>query len=337
MAVRVAEVLLAVLLAIATYELIELPIRRQGRLRLSLGLVAAAAVLGLVGTGVWAQKGFPGRFSTEVAASKQGPREDPNCVASVPKQGQFNYCRRTSLAPPEVVFLGDSQALGIYEGTVSTLGGAHSFLLLGRGGCPPALNVKASPGAYESDDRRRDCNATWSSFVSFIRDTRPPMVVLVGNGLRFFETEDNSKSLTAADENAFTTGLTDLVDALQRYSRVVYVLEIPTFDTPPACFLRPIKLPGNRCSSRIARNALTANRADYEAKVLQVQNKHPAMVIVDPVPALCNSTACSQTSGSGRVLYSDKMHLSPAGGQRFAVVSGFARFIAEATSHPPRG
>jgi SGNH domain (fused to AT3 domains) len=341
LAIRVAAVLLSMLLAILTYEFIELPIRRLGRLRLSLGLVAAAAVLGLVGIGVWAQKGFPDRFSAEVAASKQGPREDPNCLASVLKQGQFNYCRRTNLAPPEVAFLGDSQALGIYEGTVSTLGGAHSFLLLGRGGCPPALNVEASPGAYESDERRRDCNDTWSSFVNSVRDTRPPMIVLVGNGLRFFESESGSKSLSAADENedanVFATGLTNLVDALQRYSRIVYILEIPTFDTPPACFLRPLKLPGNSCSSRIPRNALTASRADYKAKVLQVQDKHPEMVIVDPVPALCNSTACAQTSRSGRVLYSDKMHLSPAGGRRFAIDSGFARFIAEATSHPPRG
>jgi SGNH domain (fused to AT3 domains) len=240
-----------------------------------------------------------------------------------------------------VVFLGDSQALGIYEGTVSTLSGTHSFLLLGRGGCPPVLNVKASPGVYESDDRRQVCNETWSSFVNFIRDTRPPMVVLVGNGSRFFESESDSRSLSAADENedehAFTRGLTDLVDALQRYSRVVYVLEIPTFESPPACFLRPIKLPGNSCSSRIPRDSLTASRADYKARVLQVQNKHPDIVIVDPVPALCNSTACSQTSRSGKVLYSDKLHLSPAGGRRFAVNSGFARFIAEATSHLPRG
>jgi hypothetical protein len=115
------------------------------------------------------------------------------------------------------------------------------------------------------------------------------------------------------------------------------VLEIPTFDSPPACFLRPIKLPGYQCETRIARNSLESSRADYQARVLEVQAKHPDMVIVDPVPALCNSTACSQTSRSGQVLYSDKMHLSPAGGRRFAINSGFARFIAAAGDHPPRG
>jgi len=51
------------------------------------------------------------------------------------------------------------------------------------------------------------------------------------------------------------------------------------------------------------------------------------MAVVDPIPSLCGDNACSQTSHGGQVLYNDKMHLSPAGGRRFAQSSGLARLV----------
>ncbi|HWG75628.1 MAG TPA: acyltransferase family protein [Steroidobacteraceae bacterium] len=335
--IRVAAVLLSVALATLTFRLIELPIRTQRHVRVSLSLGAAIAALGVLGFAVFARDGFAGRFNTDVLAIQQAPRVDKLCTTSIPQPYQFNYCRRTNLQAPEVVFMGDSQTLAIYQGTVSTLGDGQPMLLLARGGCPPELNIHAVYpvlGVYGTDVQRRSCNDTWAKLTEYIRATRPPMVVLVGAGAGFFEPANDPGSSTVSGvdpgKDAFEQGLKDLVAALQRYSHVVYVLEIPTFDTGPACFLRPVRLPGDHCQLRVERSALEASRARYLAAVQDVQREFPSMTVFDAVPALCDANTCSQVSSSGQVLYSNEMHLDRAGGLRFAQNSGFARYIADA-------
>jgi len=329
---RVAAVLLSVLLATLTYYCLELPIRHKRAVPIGIALASGAAVIGLFGVAVALHRGLPSRFPAAVSAMAQPPREDESCRKSVGLKTQYNYCKRTRADAPQVVFLGDSQAQGIYEGVVGALGQKRSMILLGRGGCPPGLNIGSSPGVYESDERRQVCNRTWAEFVDYVRRTRPGLVVLVGDGSRFFGLPPDDDDIEAASGNptAFRDGLNELVRRLERYSRVAYVLEIPTFETAPACFLRPVKLPGSRCSRRISRGSLVATRAAYQQSVRDIHAQHPEMLVVDPIPSLCGSTTCSQTSRGGQVLYSDNMHLSPAGARRFAQNSGFAQLVEEA-------
>jgi peptidoglycan/LPS O-acetylase OafA/YrhL len=331
--IRAAAVLLALVLSVLTFQFIEVPIRTQRRLRVSIALAGLVAAVGVLGFAVYAEHGLAERFDSNVLAIKPGPRQDSLCLASIPKRYQFNYCRRTNPQAPRVLFLGDSQAQSVYEGTMSILGATRPLLLLARGGCPPVLNVHPSPGVYQTEARRRTCNDTWTAFVDYVRTTRPQMVVLVGDGPRFFQNPAAKSNMTgrAVDERAFKDGLTDLVATIQRYSRVLYVLEIPTFDSAPACFLRPVKLPGSNCWPWVARSALAASRSAYEESVREVQRQYPDLVVVDPIPSLCNARSCSQISRAGQVLYSDKMHLSPAGARRLAQSSGLAGFIADAT------
>jgi peptidoglycan/LPS O-acetylase OafA/YrhL len=329
---RLAAVLLSLLFATLTYRYLELPIRHRRSTFVGLALAGSVAAIGVVGIAVVFHRGLPGRFPPTVSAMHQAPREDDHCRDSVSINTEFNYCKRTSPDKPEIIFLGDSQAQGVYAGTVSTLGDKHSMLLLGRGGCPPGLNVVPSPAVYESDDRREVCNRTWTSFVDYVRQTRPALVVLVGDGERFFAPlpEDEDPPDIDNRPQAFKAALAALITDLQRYTKVAYVLEIPTFDKPPACFLRPVKLPGSPCSKTISRHSLVASRAAYEQSVADIRAQHPNMVVVDPIPSLCGANACSQTSRGGQVLYSDEMHLSPAGGRRFAQSSGLASLVDQA-------
>ncbi len=332
-AIRTASVALSFILAIVTYRLVELPVRERRRPHVSVALAGTAAVLGMTGIAIYEHGGLAGRFNSNVREIGEVPRKDPLCVRSVPQQGRFNYCRRTSPEPPRVVFLGDSQAQGVFEGVASTLGANHSLLLLGRGGCPPVLNVPESPGVYDTDASRRDCNETWQSFVSYVQRTRPAVVVLVGSGSRFFPAPDADGASelhwkeAERDAQAFEDGFSNLLSALQPYSRVIYMLEIPTFDSSPECFLRPVQLPGKTCSPKVRRNELAARRTGYRTSVMEVQRRNPEMRIIDPIPSLCTSSACSQVSRSGQVLYRDEMHLSPAGGRRLAQSSGLTQVI----------
>jgi hypothetical protein len=109
---------------------------------------------------------------------------------------------------------------------------------------------------------------------------------------------------------------------------VIYLLEIPTFESPPSCLLRPVKIPGSECSPRVERAVLAASRALYTQTVLNIQHDHPGLTVIDPLPSLCGAESCSQVA-HGQILYSDKMHLSPAGGRRLAQHSGLSKSTAD--------
>jgi SGNH domain (fused to AT3 domains) len=333
LSLRVAAVCVSFALATLTFWLVEMPVRKSRRLSVSTGFASLTATLGLIGLIIVYSEGFPARFGGDLTAGAPGPREDSLCRQSIPELRDINYCRRTSRTPPEVAFLGDSQAQSVYEGAVSTLGTDKPMVLLGRGGCPPALNVPASPNVYVSDERRQVCNQTWARLVNYVRSRPPEMVVLVGDDSRFFAhpAAKSSRAAETQDEHAFKAGLNELISALQPYANVIYLLEIPTFPTDPACFLRPIRLPGSNCSPSIGRRTLADARSKYKDSVLELQRAHPGMIVIDPVPALCDARSCSQISRAGEVLYHDQMHLNRIGGQRLARASGLAGVIRAET------
>jgi hypothetical protein len=204
-------------------------------------------------------------------------------------------------------------------------------MMLARGGCPPVLDVHVQ-GVYPSDATRRHCNETWDEFVHYVQKTRPRVVVLVGAGTRFFNAR--SPEDASAKREAFRRGMENLVGALRTTSRVVYVREIPEFQSPPSCYLRPLRLPGTRCSAFVARGALVLHRSAYSTSLEGIQDRFPGLVLVDPIPALCNTRYCPQELQSGEILYRDEVHLTQAGGKRVAQDTGLARLIRESIDYP---
>jgi hypothetical protein len=256
---------------------------------------------------------------------RRGPAVDEICLASFRAPDSINYCKRTSPAAPQVLFLGDSQAEAVYSGTVSTLSAkVPPMMLLGRGGCPPVMNVRIE-GIFETDRQRKVCNELWDAFVAYVRDTRPRAVVVVGSAGRFF---DESATERVA---AFHEGLKELVTSLQRYSKVIYIREIPVFETKPSCLVRPVKLPGASCEAAIARKSLAATRSTYDETIDRIREEHPPLLVLDPKPYLCGRKICPQATRTGQLLYSDENHLSTVGGKRLVQISGLASFIAQTT------
>jgi SGNH domain (fused to AT3 domains) len=70
--------------------------------------------------------------------------------------------------------------------------------------------------------------------------------------------------------------------------------------------------------------------ASYNRIVDDIQDELPDLRVVDSISALCDLTACSQKPRSGEILYRDALHLSPAGGRRFAMTSGLTDMLLEA-------
>jgi hypothetical protein len=221
-----------------------------------------------------------------------------------------------------VLFMGDSRSQGIYDGSVAVLGRGYPLMLLGRGGCPPLLNV-----AIDSNSRERSCNDTWSRLVKYVHQVQPRVIVLVGGGSHYL-TE------SASYAPAFKQGLRNLLAALQSTSQVIYVREIPEYGSAPACFLRRIKLPGGGCAPDEPRSTVERQMAAYNRALDDIRREFPALRVIDSIPVLCGPTACSQKLQSGAIIYSDELHLSPAGARLFVANSGLAGVLVAILAQP---
>lgn len=311
----------SILLAWLTYRYIELPVRRHKERRFNVRLAAAAAVAGVAGLIVYATGGVAQRFDADIQALHHGPRLDKLCHARFGAAAPINYCRTTSEQPPSILFVGDSRAHAIYEVSAPLLASEHAVMLLGRGGCPPVMNVRVT--GY--DPNEEECQQIWRTFVDYAQRTKPKVIVVVGNG-SFLISDPKirlSRDGAAAEskEAIFEYGVHTLLSELTKFSRVIYLGEIPAYSTPPACFLRTFRLPSTRCYPERDREQVELAMAPYNRVLDRVQVAFPEVQLVDAIAVLCAANVCSQRPPGKPILYSDAVHLSPAG----------ARLLVEST------
>ncbi|HEY5757135.1 MAG TPA: acyltransferase family protein, partial [Steroidobacter sp.] len=178
LALRWLALVSSFLLAWLTYRYVELPIRRRTEPRFNFRLAAAAAVAGAAGVAIYASGGVTQRFDADLQALHHGPRRDALCHSRFKATAPINYCRTTSEQPPSILFVGDSRAHAIYEVAAPMLAPEHSVMLLGRGGCPPLLNVHS----IGYDPNEKECEQVWQTFVQYVHRTKPKVVIVVGNG-----------------------------------------------------------------------------------------------------------------------------------------------------------
>lgn len=297
---RVIAVLLSLALAWLTFRFFERPVRARRSTRVAVALAGGLSIFGVAGLAIYAAGGFTDRFDFDVRAIRPATRTNVLCVRSFPEPRDFNYCKSTSSAPPVAVFLGDSRAQGVYDGVVALLEARHPLTLLGRGGCPPLLNV------HERDTDERGCNDVWNVFVKYVADVKPPVVVVVGGGASLLQGSAGALEVQGRHftrEEAFKHGLRELIAALQKTSRVIYVRELPSFDSAPACFLRRINLPGSQCSPSVVRSTMEDAMATYNRVVDEIQGELPELRVVDSISAVCDAKVCSQKLRSGWRLF----------------------------------
>ena len=238
-----------------------------------------------------------------------------HCLNAFPDRRDFNYCKETGDAAPEVVFLGDSRTQAVYDAMVSLSYSTHPMLLLARSGCPAVLSLQVpEPGSDEES-----CNRAWWDFVKAVRSLQPRLVVLVGGG----------SDLVAEPPSGtrFEDELSQLIRVLQQTSKVVYVRETPEFETGPDCFLRPVKVPWGACTPVLPRAVIEERLKAYNHAVDEIQARFPALVVVSTIQALCGSKYCAQELSSGELLYRDRLHLTTAGARRLDKGSGLYALI----------
>jgi len=323
----VAAVALSFVLAYLVFRFVELPIR-SWRLSQASGVLAAGlGTLGLAGLAIFTAAGISHRFGHDVHALETASRTNHYCLQTFGGRKDFNFCKATSAARPEIIFLGDSRAQAVYEGMVTLTDNQYPMMLLARGGCPPVLHVRTRG----KGKREASCDATWSAFVRYVRELAPRVVVIVGGGSNYVDEPGaryaGQPETIPADDLAFKEGLSDLIAALETSTSVIYVRETPTFDTPPTCFIRPIKVPWGACAPLMARATIEQRLAAYNRAVDEIETQFPTLTVVDSIPALCGSKYCAQKLRSGEILYRDPLHLTAAGARHLDKGSGLSALL----------
>ena len=323
---RLVAIILAFGLSIATYFMIERPLRFGARGQIKALLLACAmALAGLAGYRVYVLDGVPTRDFAVKFKNVSDAVEDFEFSAGLLQtsyQGQSVLANTTR--PPQVLFIGDSHIEQFFPGVVSLTreGRFPPSIFMGSGGCPPIPNVR--------EDSLARCQATLASINRVLEEPGSIRQIVIGGCWNCYFLEE-TRALDAAaggfsyyyakgdvripfrlDKGA-DLAIAGLGEFLGRLSSRfdVYLL----LDNPLGSVFNPKHLIGNRLSFQGGGNLgettpIPADQAALNERLRQVARAAGARVI-DQLPVLCPQDQCVRLTPDKRPIYKDDHHMRP--------------------------
>ena len=308
-------VLLSLLLAILTYRLWELPIRRVPRRWAVLILLLMMMLTGLLGKNIFDRDGLERIRHKDLIAlddsvgvdfldfEKQGLITEAECEKPFlfPER---NVCLIANVGQPvSAVVLGDSHAVHAFWGLTKAFNERGLNLAVrGKGACVPFLPSRSPPGSSECD-LHMDFTLHDISKNKAIRE-----VALVFRG-RYLEADTTLGAKEAFEARLHET-LRLLSDAGKRIYYFLPVVE-PGFDPRLCSGSLPIgRKPPYSCV--IDKGLDDAKSVSVRISALRVLQHFPEVVLVDPNMALCVRNECPVIQ-NGHSIFKDDNHLSRAG------------------------
>jgi len=343
-------VLLAVLLAVASWRFIEQPFRgRSGWLnrrqifRASIIAMAAAVSVGLIFD---QSEGLPQRLPESVLqlarVAEERPAQRGRCEGVIPDQQHSDaLCRVNDLdVPPSFILWGDSHAMMSMQalGRAAAQAGRNG-LLAASNGCAPI------PDVFRPARGRTDCRAFNQATLEFIKQ-QPQLqsVILMARWARYAEAtpfayesggtifladKDGIAVDVAANRQLFSRSLQSTVAALASLDRRVVILgAVPEMREQIPIQLAKARWRGADVAQQLPYSAFS-RRQQYVDQTMAVLGENDAVRYLPLAPQLCSPTACDVMSADGMPLYFDDNHLSSAGLQRVSPV------FDEIFSNPP--
>jgi hypothetical protein len=334
---RILMVVVALAAAIATYHLIERPVRRRKDLkRIGAWLGVLLLALGAWGGVILATGGFPRRTTLEVdpIVWPVELRRDSRCIdvyGQPPELRDETLCVRNNYSrSPQVFLIGDSHANALWPG-VQTAYPDYSILNIGASAC---LYLRRTDfWQADAPGRHGTCAGLIdTAYRAITPDTRVVILaarntMYVATAAEYAETFEptgvghfTSLDFPAAGQlEAFERSLTrDLKLLLESDREVTLVLQVPelNFLPRPCLHARPYErvLPGPAVTCSVPRARVERRQANYRAAIARTVRAlgDPDLHVVDPMDALCDATECHAMIG-GVLMYRDDDHLSVAG------------------------
>ena len=322
-AVQCAVLLVAIYLtAIASWTLIEKPIRHRAALKTSRAFLTAAGytTLAIGGSGglLWESDGFPWRFAPDVRLLSESDvlhKDAQRCMTlSLSQIESGELCRYgpTGGDLPRVVVWGDSHALALLPAydALAAVKPVHLYFAA-HSSCRPLLGVASRNVEERAAGACSDFNG---AMVRAIRRLDPAVVVLNAHwtypDLDLVAQADLS---APSGESNFSRGLQETVQALHAVNpSVCVVLDVPEAKYPVPYALAMAHRRG------ISADFLTVRRTDALEESRSVERdlrklqERGILVTVDPKDVLCPTETCA-LQVAGRSLYYDGNHLSATG------------------------
>jgi peptidoglycan/LPS O-acetylase OafA/YrhL len=313
-AYRIGAVVLAVFLAWITYRLVEAPVRTSRRNATLLTLLLLIVCLGGTGYGIYLADGI----DTRLKASNEHPNPSevsPNlpknhsCLEFLPYSSyNNNICQGT--ATPRIAIIGDSHAGHLFEGFLRSKDAIFSqVLVIGRGSCPPLLDVETLPG----------CQEVVSAALTIIEQT-PTIEIVLLSSYYTFEFKGIPKDDKRGKEYLLMQGYGKLIARLEKMGkRVYFIKDVPTLNfNPEMCMKRPLRLPySSHSECRIPLEYYLTQRAEYNRQVVSLISQNPKLRLLETRDVFCDQLNCYAVV-DGVVQYKDFNHLSGHGSERLA-------------------
>jgi peptidoglycan/LPS O-acetylase OafA/YrhL len=306
---RPALAVLALILAALTNRFVERPVFafsvRRPR-KIVAGLASVLVALGLIGMLTRAEKGFPGRYTAQVAAIFDFPphgfdqnvyragqcyddRQDESLTAATVAQAFAPQClQKADPAKPTILLLGDSHGAHLYPGLHAAFGDRANILQLNASYCAPLVEkIDLEAGGVAATQRCRVIN----DYVFAQVEALKPDIVVVG---AYFGLFLNSSTWAYRDFLAnFSAGASAL--RARGVGQVIISGQIPTW-TPSLPQLAANELLSEGMSPVFSTSGLDRQNLAVDASLRQ-QDFGAGASYVSLVERLCEDKGCRRRLG----------------------------------------
>jgi SGNH domain (fused to AT3 domains) len=293
-------------------------------------LTLASVIIGGIGYTIHYRDGFAGRFKSipgDFGWAQPETYSTPDCRTRVGSD-KMSVCRSPGTGAPDVLLIGDSHAGSLYRGLAQAyVQRSQTVMNLGEPGCVPfydtesyVLGMRQEKDCRPIVNRMLDFATSAPSVRTIILSTRGPMYML---GQDFGEDATGAPEVVSWDgvpknssqADIFAASFRNTILRLSAAGKIVIVfIDWPElgFD-PRSCLSRPVSLFSHvRPLCGVPRSQVDARNRAYRELVFNMKNEFIGLRLFDPLPYLCDSSAC-YAMHAGHLLYRDDNHLSAAG------------------------
>ncbi len=323
---RLIAVALAFILAIATYLLIEKPLRfgRFSRFK-TLFLTASMVLIGLLGYQTYRAEGYPERIFAAQFKTVSEAIEDWEGGRNFKELNYYGHnVMANSSLPPEILLIGDSHIEQFLPRIVklSEEGKFPPAIVVIGGGCPLIPKVR--------EDSLKRCEDTFNSVLDILKKSNTIKKIVLGGcwncyflyetkkinstdkGLNYYFTEGEARQPFRGGAGA-DMAIAELERFLKFLSNdhQVYLL----LDNPFGESYNPRNLIGNRFDFKGDQHLKEEIELDPEQSELNERLKKIAQqagaTVIDQLSTLCPKGQCLRLTKDKNPIYKDSHHLRP--------------------------
>jgi peptidoglycan/LPS O-acetylase OafA/YrhL len=319
--IRIVAVLLSILFAWLSYELLEKPIRFSTHSKAkTITLLVLMIVVGFVGYHGYRRDGLifgatkPGK-SIRFDGPYPHPRRNQSCTNLFPLLKEFNACVLSKAAKPDIAIVGDSHSNHFYQSLAKMLPD-KSVMNLAAFSCLPFTTQTLHQG-YR-------CQGKADLLMTFLLTEESIKTVYVAGYWSYLAAGGFSvnlkdggyrlaRPLTPKDSVSFqAAGESFLAHLLAAKKEVIFIRDIPDLDFNPSTCLdsRPLRI------TKKMRSPCAMEKAEYEKRISNhdsslsaLLSKFPGLKVFDPKPIFCDSKLCWAMKNN-QPLYQGNDHLS---------------------------